>query len=130
MSTPLTTESMPQRSATRAAPEWATTTLAPIIPVGARAGSAIRELLPLWRHAIWLVLLFAVTGFAVSVRLDVQSMRKDLDRNARLIDDARLTHDRLQLELDARRRVVAVDAVADALNLIPGAKVIDLGTTP
>lgn len=85
-----------------------------------------RRLLPLWRHAVWAVVLFAVCAVAVSVRLDVQQLRKDLDRNARLEHEARLLNERLRLEIDARRRVVAVEQYAGALALGADARVVTL----
>jgi sensor domain CHASE-containing protein len=100
----------------------ALTTLAPVTDIGTT--SRFADLKPLWRHAVWLAVLFVVCGIAVSVRLDVQQTRKDLDRNARMEREARVMNERLRLELDARRRVKAVQEVADAMHLGPGARVV------
>lgn len=95
----------------------------PVASFGPRARELARRALPLWRHAVWGGTLFAVLSLAASVRLDVQQMRKDLDRNARHTREARVLHDRLRLEMDARRRAVAMEAVAAQLQLGPEARV-------
>ena len=60
----------------------------------------------------------------MAVRLDVQGMRKDFDRNARLQREARVLNDRLHLEMDARRRAVAMEVVAGQLALGASAEII------
>jgi hypothetical protein len=77
--------------------------------------SGFSRLVPLWRHAAWLLALFVVLAFWVQVRLDVQQLRTDLDRNTRMTREARIQNDRLRLEMDARRRVTALEAVAGRL---------------
>ena len=83
-------------------------------------------MLPLWRHAVWLVSLFAVLACAAVVRLDVQQLRKDLDRNTWAQREAGVLNDRLRLEVDARRRIAAMEAVAHQLALGPDARIVDL----
>ncbi len=90
----------------------------------------LAHLRPLWRYAVFAACLFGVTAFAVAVRLDVQQMRKDLHRNARLQREARILNDRLHLELDARRRAVAVEAVAARLHLGPRARIVRVEDAP
>lgn len=94
-------------------------------PAGLALGRLdLSRLLPLWRYAVFTVCLFAVTAFAVAVRLDVQQMRKDLDRNARAQREAGILNDRLHLEMDARRRAAAVEVVAQRLQLGAGAQIV------
>lgn len=102
----------------------ATTTLAPIEEVVGAVPSA--RLVPLWRHAVWLVALFAVCAYAVDVRLDVQQLRKDLDRQGRNETEARVLNERLHLEMDARRRAVAMEQVASRMGLTSEARVVHL----
>ena len=75
------------------------------------------RLLGLWRHAVWASLFFGVCAASVSVRLDVQQLRVNLDRNARFSQQAQVLQERLQLEQDVRRRSAAVEAVAEMLVL-------------
>jgi len=96
-------------------------------PVGVRNTVRLpdlRRLLPLWRHGVWLVSLFAVLACAVAVRLDVQQMRKDMDRNTRAQREARILNERLQLEVDSRRRAVAMEAVAAQLAMTADARIV------
>lgn len=86
----------------------------------------LARLKPLWRYAVFTACLFAVTAFAVAVRLDVQQMRKDLDRNSRMTREATILNDRLHLENDARRRAAAVEVVASRLALGPEARIVRL----
>jgi cell division protein FtsL len=83
-----------------------------------------RRLLPLWRHAVWLVALFLVLAAWVQVRLDVQQLRADLDRNNRMSREARIMNDRLRLEMDARRRASNVEQVAVRLGMNGDAAVV------
>ncbi len=106
----------------------ATTTLLPlqeIVGAGARA-----RLLPLWRHATWLVALFIVAAFAVSVRLQVQEFRKDIDRMGRQEHEAEVLNERLHLEMDARRRASAMEQIATRMELGSAAHVVRLEGTP
>lgn len=79
--------------------------------------SVLSRLLPLWRHAAFLLALFTVLAVGALVRLDVQQLRKDLDRTSRATLEAQVLHDRLVLEMEARRRAVAMEQVAGALGL-------------
>ncbi|MCB9679792.1 MAG: hypothetical protein H6737_32095 [Alphaproteobacteria bacterium] len=81
-----------------------------------------RRLLPLWRHAVFLAALFGVAVAGAMVRLEVQQLRKDLDRTSKAILDARVLNDRLTLEHEARARVVAVEATATAMGLTGAAR--------
>jgi hypothetical protein len=100
----------------------AVTTLAPLEEV---VGAVPRpRLVPLWRHAAWLVALFGVCAFAVHVRLDVQELRKDLDRQGRRETEARVLNERLHLEMDARRRAVAMEQIAGRMGLTAQAQVV------
>jgi len=83
-----------------------------------------RRLLPLWRYAVWLAALFLVLAAWVQVRLDVQQLRADLDRNTRMSREARIMNDRLRLEMDARRRASNVEAVAAQLGMSGDAVVV------
>jgi len=98
-----------------------TTLLAPATS-GWRLG--LRRLIPLWRHAVWLGALFIVLAAWAQVRLEVQSLRTDLDRNSRHAREARILNDRLRLEMDARRRAVHVEAMAGRLAMTADAQVV------
>jgi hypothetical protein len=74
-----------------------------------------RRLLPLWRHAVWLLALFAVLAMATAVRLDVQRLRMDLDRSDRLHRGALVLNERLHLEIDARKRLAVMLGAAEDL---------------
>ena len=82
------------------------------------------RLLPLWRHAVWLTALFAVLAAAVVIRLDVQRLQMDLDRNDRAQSSAVVLHERLALELDARSRLQALEGHAVSLGAGPTAPVV------
>ena len=73
------------------------------------------RLFPLWRHALWLAALFIVLAVAVAIRLDVQRLHMDLDRNDRAHRTASVLNERLTLELDARTRLETMQGYADAL---------------
>lgn len=90
----------------------------------------LRRTLPLWRYGVWATAMFVVLAAAASVRLEVQQLRKDLDRNARVTREARILNDRLRLEIDARRRAVAMEAVAAQLALGPEARIVKLKPQP
>ena len=76
-------------------------------------------LVALWRHAVWFGLLFAILVGAVSVRLAVRQSVLDLERNNQLMREATLQHERLRLEVQTRRRAVAMEELAKALELSP-----------
>ena len=75
------------------------------------------RLLPLWRYAAFLTALFTVLLTSALVRLEVQQLRKDLDRTSRATLEAQVLHDRLVLEMESRRRAVAMEQVAVQLGL-------------
>jgi len=95
-----------------------------LAPAARRWQLGASRLLPLWRHAVWLVALFLVLAAWVQVRLDVQQLRADLDRNTRMSREARILNDRLRLEMDARRRASAVESVAVRLGMTGDAAVV------
>ena len=70
------------------------------------------RLLPLWRYAIWVAALFVLLAVAVAVRLDVQRLQMDLDRNDRVLRNATVLHERLNLEMNSRKRLMVVEAYA------------------
>lgn len=88
----------------------------------------LERLVPLWRHAVWLVALFALLTMWVDVRVDVQQVRKDLDRSGRAHREARIQNDRLQLELDARRRSVVLESAARQLAAGDQAPIVRVAT--
>ncbi|MFT7520978.1 MAG: hypothetical protein ACI9MC_003129 [Kiritimatiellia bacterium] len=73
------------------------------------------RLFPVWRHAVWLTALFIVLAVAVAIRLDVQRLHMDLDRNDRVHRSAGVLHERLVLEMDARTRLETMQGYADTL---------------
>ena len=95
-----------------------------IAPATSSWRRGVRRVLPLWRHAVWLAALFVVLAAWVQVRLDVQQLRTDLDRNSRHTREARILNDRLRLEMDARRRAVNVEAMAGRLAMTADAAVV------
>jgi hypothetical protein len=86
----------------------------------------LRRLLPLWRHGVWLCSLFVVLASAAAIRLDVQQMRKDLDRNTRAQREARILNERLELEVASRRRAVAMEAVAAQMAMSADARMVSV----
>lgn len=96
----------------------------PSAPATPAVAGALSRLIPLWRYAVYALTLFAVLAAAATVRLDVQQLRKDLDRNARATREARILNDRLHLEMDARRRILAMEQAAGRLELGPQARVV------
>lgn len=76
-----------------------------------------RRLVPLWRHGVWMTSCFVLAAMAVSVRVEVQELRKDIERAEYRQREAGLLHERLQLEVDARRRAAAVEAIATELSV-------------
>ncbi len=99
------------------------------IPSVPALGATVRRLIPLWRHAVWVVSLFAVLAAWVQVRVDVQQLRTDLDRNGRATREARIVNDRLRLEVDSRRRAVAVEALAAQLQMTSQVPIVHLTAT-
>ena len=96
------------------------------VEVGAWSSPWIR-LVPLWRHAVWLALFFGICAFAVSIRVDVARINKDLARNARLQKEATVLHERLELEWAVRRRTAAVEALAAGLGLTEEVALVQVG---
>lgn len=88
-----------------------------------------RRYWPLWRYAIWAAALFAVCTFAVGTRLEVQRLRKDLDRIDAEHKAALVKNDRLRLEIDARRRATATRGAAAQIGLVPDARVVVVAPT-
>lgn len=86
------------------------------------------RLLPLWRHVVWLVALFVVLAVAVVIRIDVQRLEMDLDRNDRAHRTAQVLNERLTMELDARRRLQAVEGMATSLGALSDVELVDLAT--
>jgi hypothetical protein len=95
-----------------------------IAPTASRWRLGLSRLLPLWRHVVWLVALFVVLAAWAQVRLEVQQLRTDLDRNSRHAREARILNDRLRLEMDARRRAVNVEAMAGRLAMTADADIV------
>ena len=83
----------------------------------------IRRLLPLWRHVAFLAALFGIAAAGAMVRLEVQQLRKDLDRTQGAILDARVLNDRLTLENEARHRVMEVERAATEHGLSASARI-------
>lgn len=94
----------------------------PDVEIGAWA-SPWRRLLPMWRHVVWMGGCFVLAAVAVAVRVDVQDLRKDVERTRDQQKEAMLLHERLQLEVDARHRAAAVEAVAVELAIVNPAPV-------
>ncbi|MBN2797990.1 MAG: hypothetical protein JXX28_02470 [Deltaproteobacteria bacterium] len=51
----------------------------------------------------------------ISVRLEVQQLTRDMDRHTRLVHEATVLQERLLLEHDTRRRLIALEAQAEEL---------------
>ena len=81
-------------------------------------GSVFAKLLPLWRLIIWALAVFVLLIAAAVVRMDVQRLQMDFDRNDRLSREATLTNERLRMELDVRKRLGAVQGYADSAELV------------
>ena len=86
----------------------------------------LQRLVPLWRYAVWGAALFAVLAASAVIRLDVQQVRNDLARHDRAERESSILNDRLRLEVDARRRTLAMEAVATELGLGAEAQVVRL----
>ena len=93
-------------------------------------GRALWRLLPLWRYAVWVGAAFVLLSGWVAVRVDVQALREDLDKAGRAHREARIANDRLRLELDSRRRAVAMEAAAARLSLSQDVEVVRVPAAP
>ncbi len=91
---------------------------------------ALSRLLPLWRYAVWVAAAFVLLTAWVSIRVEVQALREDLDKAGRAHREARIVNDRLRLEIDARRRAVAMEAAAASLALTERVQVVALPAEP
>ena len=80
--------------------------------------SVLAKLMPLWRMVIWAMAVFVLLVAAAVIRLDVQRLQMDFDRNDRLQREAEVTHERLLLELDVRKRLGAVQQYASSAELV------------
>jgi hypothetical protein len=87
---------------------------------------AVTRLVPLWRYAVWGFAFFVLLATWVEVRLDVQALRKDLDRTGRVTREQRVLSDRLHLEIDARRRAVRMEQVALQMGLASTVPVVEI----
>lgn len=94
------------------------TALPTLAPTRAKVGqwSLLR---PMRRYAVAVVLLFLLLAAGVWVRLQVQQLEIDLDRNDRAQRAATVLNERLELELRARRRLHAVQGYAVQLDATP-----------
>ena len=77
----------------------------------------LRRLIPLWRHAVWVVALFALVVLWVDVRVDTQALRSDLRRSESARRAALEENEHLRLELDSRHRALAMEAAGQSLGL-------------
>jgi hypothetical protein len=78
---------------------------------------ALRRLVPLWRHAVWLVSLVGLVLVWVDVRVDVQQLRSDLRKSEAARREAQAENEHLRLELASRRRAIAMEAAGRQLAL-------------
>ncbi len=85
---------------------------------------ALSRLLPLWRYAVWVTAAFVLLAAWVAVRVDVQALREDLDKASRTQRESRIVNDRLRLELDSRKRAVAMEVAAQRLSLTEDVEVV------
>ena len=77
------------------------------------------RLVPLWRMVAWGGLFIVVVCVLAQVRFDVNALRMDLSATSTATEQARLHNARLQLELEKRRGVFALEAAAQDLNHLP-----------
>jgi hypothetical protein len=115
-----------ERTVTRSLPLPETTAFDLAVPPLSDPASVAR-LIPLWRYVAFTAALFVVLSFWVHTRVAVQELREDLDKVGRAQREARVTNDRLRLELDARRRAIALEGAAVDLGLGERARVIRVG---
>jgi hypothetical protein len=92
--------------------------------------SVARRLVPLWRHGAAAACLFVVLVVSAFIRLDVQQLRKDLDRTSRATLEAQVLNDRLTLEMESRRRAIALERAATQLALGPAAALVSVEAQP
>lgn len=85
---------------------------------------SLTALLPLWRYVVVFAALFGLVAVSASLRVECQQLRKDLDRNTRLIREAQVLQERLTLEQAARVRVAALAATADAQQWEPAPRIV------
>lgn len=78
---------------------------------------SLHHVLPLLRHLIPALVLLGAGLHLISVRLEVQSLSRDLDRQVSMRQEAQVLHERLLLEHDTRRRLIALEASATALGV-------------
>lgn len=76
-----------------------------------------RRLLGLWRHGVWIGACFTLLAVAVSVRVEVQSLRKDIERAEARQREAALLQERLMLEVSARTRAASMERLAVEMKL-------------
>jgi hypothetical protein len=89
---------------------------------------ALRRLAPLWRHAVWLVSLLALIALWVDIRVDVQQLRTDLSRSGRAYRQALQENEHLRLEVETRRRALAMEQAGAALGLVGDVELVDVRT--
>ena len=77
------------------------------------------RVVPLWRFALWGGMLFAISLLLAQVRFDVNALRMDLSATSMATEQARLRNARLQLELEKRRGVFALESAARDLDHVP-----------
>jgi hypothetical protein len=76
------------------------------------------KIVPLWRVLIWALAVFFLLVTTAVIRLDVQRLQMDFDRNDRMRNHALITQERLLLELDVRKRLGAIQGYASAAELV------------
>ena len=76
-----------------------------------------RKFLPVWRHVVWLTCVIVLVASQALIRVDVQRMRTELARNAVAQRHAQLMHQRLDLEMDVRNQVGALEKRGHLLGL-------------
>jgi hypothetical protein len=88
------------------------------------------RLRPLSRYALFALVSFVVVLVGVLVRLEVQQLEIDLDRNDRAQRAASVLQERLELELRSRRRLHAVQSFAGQLQARPDAMIVRVEGRP
>jgi len=78
-----------------------------------------RELAPLIRVALVLLSFFVLVSSYLFIKVHVVQLHKEVDTIGRMIAQAEVTNTQLRLELDARGRTRALEAVAVGLSLRP-----------
>jgi hypothetical protein len=77
------------------------------------------RVVPLWRMVAWGGLFVVVACVLAQVRFDVNALRMDISATSSATEQARLQNARLQLELEKRRGVFALESAAQDLNHLP-----------